>query len=137
MDSFSCSWADPEGGCRGSGPPPPEKSQKIEFLCNTSRDPLKNHVATKPAFKVWPSSARQRNAISMTFHRRADDGLFIAVLDPLSPHQLKKGIKFGPPLTKLSGSAIVAHLSISHFYLKATFLNTLRCNSLCRVQYNQ
>ena len=42
----------------------------------------------------------------MVFRWQADDGPFIAVyLDPLSPHQLKKNIiKFGPPLTKLSGS---------------------------------
>ena len=57
IQSSSC--ADPEGG-RGSGPP--EKSQNIGFLSNTGQDPLKNHKATKPAFNVWPSSARQRNA---------------------------------------------------------------------------
>ena len=28
-------------------------------------------------------------------------------LDPLSPHHLKKVVKVGPPLTKLSGSAHV------------------------------
>ena len=39
---------------------------------------LENHKATKPAFNVGPSSARQRNGISM-------------YLDPLSPHQLNKG----------------------------------------------
>ena len=36
--------------------PPPEKSQNIGFLSNTSPDPLKNHKATKPAFTVGPSS---------------------------------------------------------------------------------
>ena len=42
---------------------PPEKSQNIGFLCNTGADPLKNHIAAKPAFNIGPSSARQRNAI--------------------------------------------------------------------------
>ena len=56
-------WADPEGD-RGSGPPPPAKHHKnIGFLSNNSSDPLKNHKATKLAFNVGPSSARQRNAI--------------------------------------------------------------------------
>ena len=49
------------GGTRGPGPPP-EKSQKIKFLRNPGPDPLKNHKATKQAFNVGPSSARQRNA---------------------------------------------------------------------------
>ena len=56
------------------------------FLSNTGQDPLKNHKATKPAFNVGPSLARQRNAILMVFCWRADDG-------------------WGPPLTKRSGSA--------------------------------
>ena len=56
-------WADPEGD-RGSGPPPPEKSQKLRiFFSNTGPDPLENPKATKPEFNAWPSSARQRNAI--------------------------------------------------------------------------
>ena len=40
-----------------------ENYKNIGFLSNTGRDPLKNHKATKPAFHVGPSSARQRNAI--------------------------------------------------------------------------
>ena len=47
----------------------PEKSQNIEFSSNTGLDPLKNHKATKPAFNVRPSSARQRKA----FYWRTDD----------------------------------------------------------------
>ena len=63
------------GGGRGSRPPPPhEKSQNIGFLSITGPNPLKKHKATKPAFTVWPSSARQRNAILMAFRWRADDG---------------------------------------------------------------
>ena len=58
-------WADPDGGGATGGPdPPPEKSQKYRISCNAGPDPLKNHKATKPAFNVVPSSARQRNAIS-------------------------------------------------------------------------
>ena len=50
---------DPEGGQGSEPPPPPEKLQNIVFLSNTAPDPLKNHKATKPAFNVGPSSARQ------------------------------------------------------------------------------
>ena len=56
------------GGPRGrtGGPDPPEENHKnIGFLSNTGLDPLKNHKATKPAFTVEPSSARQRNAVSL------------------------------------------------------------------------
>ena len=41
-------------------PSAPEKSQKYRFLCIAGPDPLKNHKATKPAFNVGPSLARQR-----------------------------------------------------------------------------
>ena len=60
------------------------------FLCNTGPDPLKKRKATKPAFNVGPSSARQRNAILMVFRWQADDGHFIAVFGSSSPHQLKQ-----------------------------------------------
>ena len=94
------------GGDRGSGHPL-KNHKNIGFLCNTGADPLKNHKATKPAFNVGPSSARQRNAISMAFCRWPMMAQLKWYLDPLSPHQLKKtqkNVKFGPPLTKLSGS---------------------------------
>ena len=57
----------PERGGRGPErqPPPPPPSLRITnigFCSNTGPDPLKNHKATKPAFNVGPSSARQRNA---------------------------------------------------------------------------
>ena len=53
------------GGFSGGteGPDPPENHKNIGFLNNTGPDSLKNHKATKPAFIVGPSSARQRNAI--------------------------------------------------------------------------
>ena len=54
--------ADPELGERGSGPPL-ENHKNIGFLSNTGPDPLKYPIATKPAFNVGPSSARQRNTI--------------------------------------------------------------------------
>ena len=56
---------DPEGGGTG-GPdtlPPPENHKNIGFLSNTGPDPPKIYKATKPAFNVGPSSARQLNAI--------------------------------------------------------------------------
>ena len=47
------------------GPTSPLENHKknIGFLSNTGPDPLKNHKATRPAFNVGLSSARQRNAI--------------------------------------------------------------------------
>ena len=54
------------GGSRGGGGGetggPDTKYTKIGFLSNTGPDPLKNHKATKPAFKVgpsWPASETQ------------------------------------------------------------------------------
>ena len=48
----------------GQGVRCPLKNHKdLDFLSNTSPDPRKNHKATKPAFNVEPSSARQQNAI--------------------------------------------------------------------------
>ena len=59
-----CIW--PMRGSRGGagGPdPPPLKNHKIKgFLVILVWTP-ENHKATKPAFNVGPSSARQRNAI--------------------------------------------------------------------------
>ena len=55
------SCADPERGTGGLDPP--WKITKIGFLSNTGPDSLKNHKATKSAFNVGPSLARQRNAI--------------------------------------------------------------------------
>ena len=52
----------PRGG-GGRGPYLPEKSQNKGFLFNTCPDSLKNYEATKPAFNVRPSSARQQIAI--------------------------------------------------------------------------
>ena len=61
-------------GDRVSGPYPLKNQKKnIWFLSNIGPDPLKNHKATKPAFNVGPSSARQRNAISMAFRWWAND----------------------------------------------------------------
>ena len=52
------------GGGGGQGFLTPLKIHKnIGFLNNTGPDPLQFHKATKPAFNVGPSSARQRNAI--------------------------------------------------------------------------
>ena len=58
---FDTTWADPEVGDRGQDPLKIRKN--IGFLSKTGPDCLKNHKATKPAFNVGSSSARQRNAI--------------------------------------------------------------------------
>ena len=54
------------GGFRGGGQGvrtiPLKNQENVGFLSNTGPYPLKNHKATKPAFNVGPSSARQRNA---------------------------------------------------------------------------
>ena len=56
---FFNSWGGGGGGAGGPNPPPLKNHKNIEFLINTSPDHLKNHKATKPAFNVGPSSARQ------------------------------------------------------------------------------
>ena len=94
------SWADPKVVTVGLDPPPPPQkiTKNIGFLCNTCPDYLKNHKATKPAFNVGPSSARQRNAISMAFRWRADDVPFKAEFGSSPPPpQLKKNQIWTPP----------------------------------------
>ena len=89
--------ADPEGGT--GGPDPPLKNHNnIGFLCNTGPDPLYNYKATKPAFNVVPSSARQLNTIKMGFPWRADDGPFIAVFWSYILSSTKKDKKTRTPL---------------------------------------
>ena len=55
------------GGSRGGqgvgGLDPLKNHKNIGFLSNTGSDPLKIHKATKPAFNVGPSSARQQITI--------------------------------------------------------------------------
>ena len=83
---------------RGFGSPL-EKHKSIGFLINTGSDPLKNHKATRPAFNVGPSSARQGNG-------RTDDGPLNVVFGSSLPSTAKKIVKVHPrALTKLSGSA--------------------------------
>ena len=52
------------GSIGGTGGPDPLKNHKHigRFRSNSGPDPLKNYEATKLAFNVGPSSARQRNA---------------------------------------------------------------------------
>ena len=54
------------GGSRGGGQgvqTPLKNNKNTGFLRNTGPDPLKNHKATKPAFKFGALSACQRNTI--------------------------------------------------------------------------
>ena len=67
------------GSVGGQGGMPPEKSQKYRVSKQYWSGSPENHDTTNPAFNVWPSSARQRNAILMAFRWWADDGPFIAV----------------------------------------------------------
>ena len=81
------------GGGQGVQTPPPLKNHKnIGVLSNTRPVPLKNYKAAKPVFNVGPSSARQRNAIKMTFRWRADNGPIILV----PPSKTYKIVKVGP-----------------------------------------
>ena len=81
----------PEGkGGGGSGSPPSENHTAIGFLSYTGLDPLKNHKVTKPAFNVGPSSACQRNSISVAFRSRADDGPLLVVFGSPLPSLTKQ-----------------------------------------------
>ena len=83
-------------GGQGVRTPPLEKSQNYRFSWQYwSGSPVKRQT-TKPAFNVWPPSARQRNAILMAFRWWADDGRFIAVFGSFIPHQLKKKSNLDP-----------------------------------------
>ena len=57
-------WKTMGGSRGGQGSGHPLKNHKnIRFPNNTGPDPLKNHMATKPAFNFGPSSAHQLTAI--------------------------------------------------------------------------
>ena len=58
-------------------------NKNIGFLSNTGMDSLNNHKATKPAFIVGPSLARQENAIEMMFAGGLIMACFEWYLDPL------------------------------------------------------
>ena len=70
------------GGSREGtgGPDPPEKSEKCRVSLQYLPRSPKNHKATKQAFNVGSLSAHQRDAISMAFCWRADDGTFVDVV---------------------------------------------------------
>ena len=72
----------------------PKNHKPIRFFSNTGPDTLKNYKATKPAFNVWPSSARKRwSAFSVTW-----------IVSPL--FNKEKNVRVGPPLINNSKSAI-------------------------------
>ena len=52
-----------EGATGPDHPPPLGNGKHIGYLSNTGPVPLENYKATKPAYILGPSSARQRNAI--------------------------------------------------------------------------
>ena len=71
--------ADPEGEAGDLDPHPRKNRKIIGYLSITGPESLKIHKATKPAFIVGPSSARQRNASWNALRWRADDGPILAV----------------------------------------------------------
>ena len=97
---------------RWGSPHPLKNDNSIRFLSNDGPDPLKIHKAIKPAFKVGPSLAHQRNAIKMEFRWQAnDDPLLVVFGSPLTSSTEKAHTKknvfrvVGPPQTKRFGSA--------------------------------
>ena len=61
-------------------------SLKINFVLSITADPDK--------------------MLLMVIHRQVDDGPLLVVFgSSFDPHQLKKIVRVGPPLTRLSGSA--------------------------------
>ena len=73
----------------GSGPPPPEKSQKYRVFWQYRSNPLKN--------RSYQASIQCRAIIGtpvkrhlMAFHWRADDGPLIVVLGSSLPSSIKK-----------------------------------------------
>ena len=87
------------GRGEGAGVQTPLKNHKaIGILSNTGSDPLKYHTATKPAFNVGPSLARQRNAIE-AFYWWAHDGPRFVVFGFSLPSSLRKHTQ--KPLSEL------------------------------------
>ena len=83
------------GGWGENGDLDPLKNHKnMEYLSNTCSDPLKNHLVTKPAFNVGPSSVRKRNAIQMAWRFAGEPKMARLqwYLNPLSLHQLKNKV---------------------------------------------
>ena len=78
--------------------PPLKIANKKDVLGNTGPDTLQNHKATKPAFNVGPSSARQQNAIEMVFRWWADIGPLLVVVGSYllaSTKKQKRKARFG------------------------------------------
>ena len=75
------------------GSDPLENHKAIGYVSDTGPGPLENHKATKPAFNVWPLSARQRNAIQMAFRWRADDGPPLVIFGSSLPSCIKNKLE--------------------------------------------
>ena len=112
----SFTWAYPEGGGRGSGPPPLKNHKNIGFHSNTgpSQHSMLGH---------------HRHASEMPFKWRFAGGAHILwYLDPLSSHKLKKQQqkrrchKIGPSLAQLSGSEML-HVNFAEHLFFSVILN--------------
>ena len=120
------------GSRRGDrGPDPPGKSQHYRvFLAILVRIP---RIITKPPFNVRPSSARQRNTISMVFCWWANDGLLLVLFGsfPLPLSFGKKIVRVGLPRTKGSGSVHDLLYTLKLFSLVKKFIGELI--RICRI----
>ena len=66
---------------------PPLKNNKTKgYLSNTGPGPLKNHIATKPAFNVGATIATSAKRYLKGFRWRADHGPHIVAFGTSLPH---------------------------------------------------
>ena len=77
------SYVDPEEGL-GVRTTPLENHKTIGFLNNTGLDFMENHKATKPAFNVGLSAARQRTPFKWRFAGVPMMPALSVILEPLS-----------------------------------------------------
>ena len=112
----------------GAGSRTPLKNHKtIRFSSNTGPDPLKNR-SYQASIQCWVIIGTPAKRHLMAFRWRADGGPLIVVPASTLPSstkqkQTKKVVKVGPPLTKLSGSALL--LSSFDLFSKLTFFNKI------------
>ena len=115
-------WIQREGkGVRNPPPlPSPRNHKNIGFLSNTGLDPLKNHKATKQAFNVGSSSARQRN----TFRWWDDDDSLKVVFGSYIPSSTnkKKIKKIKKTLVKVGPAHAGDHYVLPRYWVRYSFI---------------
>ena len=88
--------ADPEEGTGDPHPPPLKNHKNIGFFSDTGPDSLKNLKGTKPAVNVWPSSARQQNAILLWRFAGGPMMARLVLFGSSFPHQIKNLSELDP-----------------------------------------